>query len=88
MLISVCVFAGSKELLKSFEGKGEYPFSFIYGGISSGEFLADWEFASETLQSDETTVSKMFTYTDPETKLVLTANVKYYTDSDAIDWTL
>ncbi len=63
-----------------------YPFSFVYGGVSSDELLPRWQFdkKSETL-SDTHTVN---TYTYTGDRLTVKAVVNIYTDTQALDWTI
>lgn len=76
------------EIATNSQIKFRYPFSFNYGGVSSDEFLSNWDFKASIKRIDDTTDMKTFTYTDPETKLEVKADVKYYKDSGGIDWTL
>ncbi|MBI5094928.1 MAG: alpha-galactosidase [Candidatus Hydrogenedentes bacterium] len=67
--------------------QGAEPFSFQYDGKPSSEFLKIWERTIDTKDHDaytETTV----TWSDPKTKLVVTATVKAYKKYPAVDWVL
>ena len=45
------------------------PFSFVYNGKKSSDFLKDWQFHRESKQLDDARTEHIFTYTDTETKL-------------------
>jgi len=62
------------------------PFSFIYGGKPSSEFLKDWEFSQETKQQVETKTEKLLTYKDPKTGLVVNCTCEIFTDFPAVEW--
>ncbi|MBP5274202.1 MAG: NPCBM/NEW2 domain-containing protein, partial [Abditibacteriota bacterium] len=63
-----------------------YPFSFVYGGVSSDELLPGWKLdkKSEALPGDH--VVNTYTYTGD--RLTVKAVVNIYTDTQALDWTL
>ena len=61
------------------------PFSFIYGGKPSSEFLKDWEFSQETKQQVETKTEKLLTYKDPKTGLVVNCTCEIFTDFPAVE---
>ncbi len=48
------------------------PFSFIYGGKRSGEFIAGWKTTAESQPGSDRTV-RTVVYTDPSTGLRVTA---------------
>lgn len=62
----------------------EVPFSFRYGGASSRDFLDSWTFRSERV--DE--LNDAFSWTDPETKLTVSAKVRRFEKFAAADWVL
>ncbi len=69
------------------------PFSFTLGGKSSSEFLKNWQFSQETKQLDETkTVGAVplcppvFTYTDPQTGIVVCCACEVFADFPAVEW--
>ncbi len=41
------------------------PFSFMYGGKSSSQFLKDWQFSQGTKRLDDTKTEHLFIYADP-----------------------
>jgi alpha-galactosidase len=64
------------------------PFSFVYHGRPSAEFLAQWQ---SSVQDEEINISKrrrILTLTDPETSLEVRAVATIYTDTPGVDWTL
>jgi len=61
----------------------EPPFSFKYDGVSSREFLKDWTFKAE--KNDAGTV---YSWTDPKTKLTVSAVVRKFDRFAAADWIL
>ncbi len=69
---------------------GEIPFSFVYGGRPSAEFLGQW---LRSVQDQAADVAKqqrqrILTLTDPETGLEVRAVATIYTDTPGVDWTL
>lgn len=65
-----------------------YPFSFVYGGVSSDEFLHKWKFERQSTRMDVTVLQNTYTYTDPVGRLQVKAVVKIYEDTQALDWTV
>ncbi len=61
----------------------ELPFSFKYDGVSSREFLKNWGFKVE--KNDKETV---YSWTDPKTKLTVSAVVRRFDRFAAADWVL
>lgn len=68
--------------------KYRFPFSFVYNNISSDNFLKSWKINEQTQQINDSTDLITFIYTDPKTNLELKAEIKYYKDIPAADWTL
>ncbi len=62
------------------------PFSFMYGGKPSSQFLKDWQFSQETKQLDDTKTEHLFTYTDPQTGLQVCCKCEEFLDFPAIEW--
>ena len=67
---------------------GRLPFSFVYGGRSSRDFLAGWPMTVEEKPLDDRATQRTLTFTDPETKLEVRAVAKIYQDVPGVDWTL
>ncbi len=64
------------------------PFSFVYDGKPSSDFLKDWQFHHESKQLDSTEVEHTFTYTDPETKLCVRCECQVFSDFPVVEWAL
>ena len=62
----------------------EVPFSFKYNGVSSREFLKSWTFKAEKVDD----LNDVFSWTDPETKLTVSAHVRRFEKFAAVDWVL
>jgi alpha-galactosidase len=71
---------------KSFSGR--IPFSFVYGGRNSADFLATWKRRTTTDRVDGTQYRRTVTFNDPETGLEVTAVASVYTDTAGVDWTI
>ena len=66
----------------------EVPFSFVYNGRQSGEFIGNWKREVQAEEMDGARQRRTLTLTDPETGLEVRAAVTTYTDSAGVDWTL
>ncbi|MGI6401765.1 MAG: alpha-galactosidase [Thermoguttaceae bacterium] len=62
----------------------EVPFSFKYNGVSSREFLKSWTFEAKRVDD----LNDVFSWTDPETKLTVSAEVRRFEKFAAVDWVL
>ena len=62
----------------------DVPFSFKYDGKSSRDFLDKWTFAKKALDSTR----DVYSWTDPDTKLTVSATVRRFEKFAAVDWTL
>jgi alpha-galactosidase len=64
------------------------PFSFKYGGKDSAQLLTAWQVAHEVIASKDGQVQS-YSYTDPATRLEVTAEVRLYPDfPGVVDWVL
>ena len=63
------------------------PFSFVYNGKPSSEFLKNWKRAVET-KNEQDFVRHKVQWTDPKTGLIVTADVKAFKQYPAVDWVL
>ncbi len=64
------------------------PFSFKYGGKDSAQLLTTWQFAHKTVEGKDGQV-QLYSYTDPATRLKITAEVRLYPDFPGVaDWVL
>jgi len=64
------------------------PFSFIYEGKPSSQFLMDWQFSQKTKRLDDTKKEHLFTYTDPHTGLEVCCKCEVFLDFPAIEWVI
>ncbi len=71
----------------------DLPFSFVYGGESSREFLAlasqarrTWDLDRQSETLDEQRTHRTLTYTDPYTGLEVTCEAVVYTSYPAVEW--
>jgi alpha-galactosidase len=64
------------------------PFSFFYGGQHSDELLPKWRFQEERDTSKPRRLTRVRTYTDPQTGLVVRSTVVEYADFPTVEWTL
>jgi len=65
-----------------------FPFSFVYGGKNSADFLDTWksQFKDEKIDSSKRRLTLILN--DPETGLEVRAIATIYTDTAGVDWTL
>jgi alpha-galactosidase len=69
--------------------KGDQPpFYFKYDGKESPTFLSTWQKTQSPVTPSEGGETHHYTYTDPATKLKIAADVRTFTDFDAIEWIL
>jgi alpha-galactosidase len=66
----------------------DLPFSFVYGGRPSHEFLATWQRDITVEPINATCRRRTVTLTDPETALEVKAVCDIYLDTPGADWTL
>ena len=64
------------------------PFSFVYGGRPSHEFLSGWTFRQARRKLDAHRTQTTQTYSDPKTGLQLRCVMVQYNDYPTIEWTL
>ena len=65
------------------------PFSFVYGGKSSGSFIRSWQYSAEKKQSTHPNVEEsVYTYTDRLSGLVVSCTVTCFNDFKAVEWVL
>jgi alpha-galactosidase len=62
------------------------PFSFVYDGKQSSDFLKDWQFHHESKKLEGTKTEHVFTYTDPETKLCICCRCEVFSDFPVMEW--
>jgi len=66
---------------------GRQPFSFVYDGVGSGKLLAAWDRAVETAPAADR-LTRRVVWTDPKTKLRVTAEVSAFARYPAAEWVL
>ncbi len=64
------------------------PFSFVYGGKSSGALLKAWNSITISQETAENCTYNTLTWNDPETGLAVRCVAAEYTDFPAVEWTL
>ena len=65
------------------------PFSFVYGGKSSDNFIQKWQYNYEKLKSTEpNTEQSIYTYSDKQSGLVVKCFVTCFNDYPAVEWVL
>ena len=67
---------------------GGLPFSFVYGGKHSSEFINDWKRELREEQLGATKLRRTLTLTDPSTGLEIQAVCTIYLDTAGADWTV
>ncbi|MFH1008003.1 MAG: alpha-galactosidase [Candidatus Latescibacterota bacterium] len=69
-------------------GDASLPFSFVYGGKHSSEFINDWNREIQDKRIGDTTNLRILTLTDPATGLEVKVECQVYQDTAGVDWTL
>ena len=65
------------------------PFSFIYGGKSSGTFIRNWSYHAEKSKTKTPdTEEEVYTYSDSQSGLIVQCTVTLFTDFPAVEWVL
>ena len=65
------------------------PFSFVYGGKKSDEFIKNWQFHTKKHQpAGFNTVETIFTWSDPKSGLIVNCTVTTFIDFPAVEWVL
>ena len=67
---------------------GGLPFSFVYGGKHSSEFINDWKREVKDEKVSDTKSRRTLTLTDPNTGLEVKAVCTIYLDTAGVDWTV
>jgi alpha-galactosidase len=66
----------------------EIPFSFIYGGKPSAEFLQSWKRTQTQKSVERGRERHVVTYTDPASGLVVSSEITLFSDFPAVEWLL
>ena len=64
------------------------PFSFFYDNRPSDELLPAWKFQTERDTSKPEKTTRVLTYTDPQTSLIVRCTVVEYANFPTVEWTL
>ena len=72
---------------QAFADDGMPPFSFVYDGKPSAEFLATWKRAL-TEEADDGLKRRTLSFTCPDTGFEVKAVCTVYTETPGVDWTL
>ena len=64
------------------------PFSFVYDGRPSAEFLKNWKIERSSKSLDSHRTERSLTYTDPKSGLIVRAVGIEYRDFPTVEWTL
>jgi len=88
LITSLLVHAQQPDALSLSAWKsGPLPFSFKYDGKDSDQILPTWQRSEETAPSEGGETHR-YIFSDPVTKLKVTAEVRTFHDYPAIDWVL
>jgi alpha-galactosidase len=79
---------GSERWLDALPLDAGLPFSFVYGGRPSSEFLRDWTRQLTVEDLGDSVSRRTLTLVDPVTQLELRAVCTVYQDTPGVDWTL
>ncbi len=64
------------------------PFSFVYNGQPSPQFIREWDFQQEKVRENSSKGEWRFTYTDPKTGLQVRCEVTIFKDFPVLEWVL
>ncbi len=67
---------------------GSVPFSFLYDGKPSSEFLKNWEYKTESHSFDENRIQHKQIWTDSQTGLEVRCEAMEYNDYPVVEWTV
>ncbi|MHB1456923.1 MAG: NPCBM/NEW2 domain-containing protein [Armatimonadota bacterium] len=68
--------------------KTNLPFSFMYGGIPSAEFIRSWKSDVKQVKVGTDRLIRTLIFTDPDTGLEVKAVTNIYLDTPGVDWTV
>ncbi len=76
--------------VKEHFAKGKVPpFSFVYGGKNSENFIKSWKYSAEKMSSADPDVeTSVYTYQDKQSGLVVKCTVTSFNDFPAVEWVL
>jgi alpha-galactosidase len=87
-LTATSAFQSTAWVAQSFARGERPPFSFVYGGKNSDEFITGWQYQALTVRSAPDQDVTLFTYTDPATALTVKCEVTAFKDFPAVEWVL
>lgn len=65
------------------------PFSFVYGGKSSDNFIRNWHYSAEKIKlTDPNVEESVYTYSDKQSGLVVKCFITCFNDFQAVEWVL
>lgn len=64
------------------------PFSFVYDGKHSSEFIKDWEYSHESRKLDDSKTEHLYIYKDPKTGLQVQCKCLIFSDFPVAEWVL
>ena len=64
----------------------DLPFSFVYGGKPSAEFIRSWKSDVKQVKVGTDRLMRTLTFTDPDTGLEVKAVASVYLDTPGVDW--
>ena len=79
---------GSELWLDDLPVDSRLPFSFVYGGKPSSEFLHSWSREVKVEKVSDSTFCRTLTLTDTATRLEVRAVCLVYQDTAGVDWTI
>lgn len=81
---------GGRQWIRQHFAKGKVPpFSFVYGGKNSADFIKSWRYTAEKITSSgSNTESSIYTYSDKQSGLVVKCLVTCFNDFQAVEWEL
>jgi len=76
------------EIANCFTINTELPFSFVYNGHHSSEFINNWKSELKDEIIDQSKIKRTLKLTDPNTAFQVLAVAVIYTDTPGVDWIL
>lgn len=75
------------ELLGAWEN-GSIPFSFVYNGVNSEQFLKKWQVSKKSGKPGEKYILNTILYSDSDTGLAVNCELKIFNGFPALEWVL
>ena len=76
------------EMMSQTAVSAQLPFSFVYGGRPSREFIGSWKRACKLSRLNDGTMRYTLTLSDPKTAFEVRAVALIYQDTQGVDWTI